>query len=155
MQRYRLLFLWVLILACYAPAVSQEEEVVFDDPPEEPIPRDRRYAEPVGGYDSLLRFLEAKIAGVDSTGEKFRFVINHLQCFISPLGKVDSTYIINHMSSPLLREVAKYVAETKWYPAVKGGKRINDRVDLGHWLYFNKSVYRKYGYRPRRGKNNY
>lgn len=142
-MRYRFLIILILMTS-FSRAFSQNEEesVIFD----ELIVNDTltALAEPVGGYNALMRYIETTINEGDTVHNKFSLHLYNVGFKVNRLGIVDSTYIrVNHSACPLHKKIASIIRQTAWVAAKEHGRPIDSYIQLSGTLYFSKRILKK------------
>ena len=142
-------FTLILTLAALNVAGQNPDTIIFLEPIE--IDSSNAEAEPIGGYDQLVKLLEQKIAGADTTGRKYLIGIWPVRFRVSEKGVVDSTSLINHVACGIHRVVAKELLKTRWSPATEHGKPVAYWRELHSRIRVTKKVLKKYGCRAWHG----
>jgi hypothetical protein len=119
-------------------AWAQDDDVVFI----EPVSADTLTtdAQPVGGWDALLKKLEAKICQGDTVGKKHEIEFWPIQVSISKSGVVTEVTYINHATGPIHRLIGEELKKIMWEPAKNRGVATPSRFEIWKSIYVNKRV---------------
>lgn len=101
-------------------------------------------AEPVGGYNQLLQFLERNISAGDTIGKKSSIPLYAIRFRIDKKGAVDTAYVsIPHAACSVHKIIAKELLRTKWLPAKERGQPVPYESNLFGRIQVTKSVQKK------------
>jgi hypothetical protein len=127
----RQLVVIVFTLLSFSVFAQDADSVVFLDPVE--VDTSNIEAEPVGGYDKLMKFLAETISEGDTVGDKFLIPLYAVRFRVNKRGHVDSAWVsIPHAACPIHYRVAKELLRTRWIPARENGK------DVESWLFLDR-----------------
>jgi hypothetical protein len=126
-----------------AQAMGQDSDtVLFAEQTE--IDTSTSEAEPVGGYEQLLQFLEQTISAGDTIGKKSSIPLYAIRFRVNIKGDVDTAYVsIPHAACSIHKMIAKELLKTKWLPAKVRGKPVPYEKNLYGSIQVTKTVQKK------------